>query len=102
MKLLIITSVREDLDAVSGILEKCGVKVFSVADTIGHKTDHPDYMPGNWYGGKGEGTNALFYFSFTDDEKAGTTLDLVNTYNTKNKTGFPVRAFICPVEAWSK
>jgi hypothetical protein len=101
MKLLIVTSIREDLDNVNKIFEKAGISVFSVSETIGHKTVHPDYLPGNWFGSNGEGTDALFFFSFTDDDKATATLKLVKQHNIDNNTGFPVRAFITPVEAWS-
>lgn len=40
MKMLVITSIKEDLLAVTHILEKAKVPVFSVTDTIGHKSEH--------------------------------------------------------------
>ena len=98
MKLLIITSIAEDLHAESAIMEKASIKVFSVTETVGHKTEHHDFLPDNWFGKSTDGTNALFFFSFTEDTNATAALELVKDYNTKNQSGFPVKAFICPVE----
>jgi hypothetical protein len=98
MKLLIITSIAEDLHAVSSIMEKAGIAVFSVTETVGHKTEHHNFLPDNWFGKNEDGTNALFFFSFTDNDKAAKAIELVKEYNAANDTGFPVRAFISPVE----
>lgn len=100
MKLLIITSIKEDLQAVSNIMEKAGISVFSVTDIIGHKSEQHDYMPDNWFGKTGTDTDALMFISFTDTEKASIAIKLVTQFNTSNKTGFPVRAFVMPVEQW--
>ncbi|MBI1781256.1 MAG: hypothetical protein HYR66_07780 [Sphingobacteriales bacterium] len=98
MKLLIITSISEDLRTVSNILEQAEVAVFSVSETIGHKTEHHNFLPDNWFGKNEDGTNALFFFSFTEDAKAVKTIELVKQYNAENNTGFPIRAFMSPVE----
>lgn len=101
MKLFIVTSIREDLVAVTKIMEKAQIAVFSVSETIGHKTEHHDYMPGNWFGGNKEGTDALFVFSFTEDEKALHALELVKAHNAETKSRFPIRGFTVPVEQTS-
>lgn len=98
MKLLMITSIEEDLRSVSSIMEKAGITVFSVTETIGHKTEEHGYLPDNWFGKNDDGINALFFFSFTEDEKAFHALELVKKFNTENNKRFPARAFISPVE----
>ena len=55
MKLLIITSIKEDVHGVNQIMEKAGIPVFSVTATAGHKTQHHSYALDNWFG-KNENT----------------------------------------------
>ena len=98
MKLLIITSIKEDLKSVSSIMEKAGVPVFSVSEIVGHKTEHHDYLPDNWFGKNDEGTDSLFFFSITEKEKASDVLNLIRMHNLANNSAFPIRGFICPVE----
>lgn len=98
MKLLIVTSIKEDLQSVTHIMESAGIEVFSVSETIGHKTEQHGFLMDNWFGKTGDGTDALFIFSFTDDAKAGSTVELFKKHNEISKTGFPVRAFVVPVE----
>lgn len=100
--MLVITSIKEDLQRVSKIFEMAKIPVFSVSDTIGHKSEHDDYLLNNWFfGGTSQSTEALFFFSFTDDEKASATLELVKEANIESGSKFPVRAFVVPVEASS-
>lgn len=101
MKMFIITSIREDMQAVTDIFEKATIPVFSVSDTIGHKADHTDYLLSNWFGTDKEETAALLFFSFTEDEKADQALKLVKAFNEQKQSLFPVRAFILPVLAAS-
>jgi len=98
MKLLVITSIKEDLTTVSSIMEKAGILVFSVSEIIGHKTEHHDYLPDNWFGKNDEGTDSLFFFSYTESEKAGNALQMIREHNEVNQPGFPIRGFISPVE----
>lgn len=99
MKMLIITSIKEDMQSVTDIFEKAEIAVFSVSDTIGHKAAHHDYLLTNWFGRDDEATDALLFFSFTEEEKAYTGMNLVKQFNELKQTQFPVRAFILPVEA---
>lgn len=99
--MFIITSIKEDMQAVTDIFEKAAIPVFSVSDTIGHKAAHHDYLLSNWFGSNTDETAALLFFSFTDDNKAETGLSLVKTFNAQKPSLFPVRAFILPVLAAS-
>ncbi|MDE3126025.1 MAG: hypothetical protein KGK14_10960 [Bacteroidota bacterium] len=101
MKMLVITSIKEDLLAVTHILEKAKVPVFSVTDTIGHKSEHNNYVLNNWFASGDAQTSALFFFSFTDDDKAAHAIEEVKKFNNETPSAFPIRAFIVPVEASS-
>jgi len=101
MKMLIITSVREDLRAVSHIMEKADIPVFSVTEIVGHKNEFHEYLPHNWFGTSLEGPHAYFYFSFTDDSKALQAMEMVKAFNEETGSRSPVRAFILPVEQCS-
>ena len=98
MKLLIATAVKEDLPLLSQIMQKAQVAVFSISETVGHKTLQKDYMPDNWFGKTGDGTDAVFLFSFTEDSKANAALELVKDHNELTRSHFPIHVFICPVE----
>jgi hypothetical protein len=98
MKMLVITSIKEDMQAVTNLLEKAEIPVFSVSETIGHKAAHHDYLLENWFGKSNEQTDALFFFSFTDNEKAYSVLQEVLLFNEGKKSLFPIRAFILPVD----
>ena len=98
MKLLVITSLKEHQKKAAQILEEAGIAVFSVTETIGVKDHQDSNLLDNWFSAGDEQFDSIFLFSFTDLEKAERVLDLVKKYNTENETGFPLRAFIIPVD----
>ena len=98
MKLLVITSLKEHQKAVSGILNASNITVFSVSETIGFK-DHPRAnLLDDWFSSGGDYFTSIIIFAFTSDDNAKSAYEAVLTYNQKNDTGFPIRAFIMPVE----
>jgi hypothetical protein len=101
MKMFVVTSIKEDLQNVAHIFEEAQIPVFSVSDTIGHKAAQDNYLLNNWFARSDAATSALFFFSFTDDDKAYKALALVKEYNLNKPGNFPVRAFILPVEGCS-
>lgn len=98
MKLLIVTSLKEYQQNVSKIFEEAQIKVFSVSKTIGHKDDHQQNLLDNWFASGEEEFDSIVMFSFTADTNAFTALELINKYNETTVSGFPIRAFIIPVE----
>lgn len=98
MKLLVITSLKEYQKQVAQILDKASIAVFSVSQTIGFKDHHTPNLLDNWFSSGSEQFDSIFLFSFTDETKADHALELVKQYNLENETGFPVHAFILPVE----
>lgn len=98
MKLLVVTSLKDDQKKVSRILEEAGITVFSVSETIGFKDHKSSNLLDNWFSSGSEQFDSIFLFSFTDALKADAALDRIRKHNTENETPFPVRAFIIPVE----
>ena len=98
MKLLVVLSIREYQHQVSSLLEKSGVNIFSVTETTGYKKR--ELNPG-WFGMGNGKTNSIVMFSFTDEQTAHRTLDLIDTCNSDIADPFPVRGYILDVERHS-
>jgi hypothetical protein len=98
MKLLVVTSLKEYQKKVAHILDLAGIAVFSVSETIGFKDHQTSNLLDNWFSSGNEQFDSIFLFSFTEEVKADHALELIKKYNVENNTGFPVRAFIVPVE----
>jgi len=98
MKLLVVTSLKEYQKKVAHILDQAGIEVFSVSETIGFKDHQTSNMLDNWFSSGSEQFDSIFLFSFTEELKADYVLELIKKYNVENNTGFPVRAFIIPVD----
>ncbi len=98
MKLFIVTSLKDYQDDVIKIFKKAQIPVFSITDVVGVKDNgHADLME-EWFASGDEKFDSLMIFSFTTEENAAHGLDLIENYNETNTTGFPIRAFIVPVE----
>ena len=52
----------------------------------------------DWFASGEEKFDSLMLFSFTPAANAAQAMLLIQQYNETAKTGFPVRAFIVPVE----
>lgn len=98
MKLLVITSLKEYQKKVAQIMEQTGISIFSVSETIGFKDQKTSNLLDNWFSSGNEQFDSVFLFSFTEEAKAETAMELVKKHNVENVTGFPVRAFIIPVD----
>ncbi len=96
--MLIVNSIKEDLEAVQHIFEEAKIPVFSVSETVGHKTEHSNDLLNNWFAQGDVSTESLFFFSFTNDVKAKEGLQLIKKYNQNQPSNFPLRAFLLPVE----
>ena len=98
MKLLFVTSLKEYQKTVADILNKAEIPVFSVTETIGFKDHHKTNLLDNWFSSGTEQFDSIFVFSFTEENKTEKAMQLITQYNTENETGFPIRAFVVPVE----
>lgn len=98
MKLILITSIKEDQKTVAQLVEQSGIDVFSTSEIIGFKEHDKANLLDNWFSSGTEHFDSILLFSFTTAEKADKALDLIKHHNASNKTGFPIRGFILPVE----
>lgn len=102
MKLFITVLLREFRKDIDQVFLKSGIHVFSVSDTTGFKDDRTFDLTDSWFSSGTEPFDSLVFFSFTSAENAQKALALINEYNNTNDTGYPVRGFVIPVEAWSE
>ncbi|MDZ4845673.1 MAG: hypothetical protein SH857_09005 [Chitinophagales bacterium] len=98
MKLLLITSLKEYQKVVAGIIHQADIEVFSVSETSGFKDHQTPNLLDNWFSSGREQFDSIFLFSFTEEVKAKQALELIKKHNAENETGFPLRAFIIPVD----
>jgi hypothetical protein len=98
MKLLLVTSLKEYQKTTASIMDEAGIEVFSVSETIGFKDHKKPNLLDNWFSSGGEQFDSIFLFSFTEERKAERAMELIKKYNEEHKTGFPIRAFIVPVD----
>jgi len=102
MKLLIITSITDDKQEVSKLLQQSGIAIFSTTDTTGHKLKNGAPSPFNsWFGNKNVEVDSLMFFSFTDDDTAEDAVKQINQRNESHKSQFPIHAFVMAVESSS-
>ena len=98
MKLLVVTSLKEYQKKVAQLLGQAKITVFSVTETVGVKDQQESSLLDNWFSSGTEQFDSIFQFSFTDAAKADQALSLIKKHNAENETGFPIRAFVLPVE----
>jgi len=98
MKLLFVTSLKEHQAEVARILERSGITVFSATETTGFKNSRDENLLASWFARSRDEYNSVFLFSFTSESNATRALQLIRDYNEMHTTGFPVRAFMMPVE----
>jgi len=98
MKLLFVTSLKEYQKTVADILNKAAIPVFSVTETIGFKDYQNAPLLDNWFSHGTAQFDSILVFSFTEQAKTEKAMELIREHNAANKTGFPIRAFIVPVE----
>jgi hypothetical protein len=98
MKFLVVTSLKEYRSDVFKIFKKAGITVYSTTEVTGIKEDQsPDLME-EWFAAGNENYDSVIIFSFTQAEKAKYATTLIENYNQEQNNGFPLRAFVIPVE----
>lgn len=99
MKLLIVTTLREFKKDVADILGKAQIPIFSFSDITGVKANYSPDLSDDWFTSDIDREfRSVFFFSFTDDEKAENVLEQIAVFNTLDRVEYPVRGFILPVE----
>ena len=98
MKLLIIATIKEHTTALSKLLKKESIPVFSIVDAIGIKNLVDEDLTDDWFGrGVGE-FESSFIISFLQDQLIDKTLSAINVFNQEGTKDFPVRAFVLSVD----
>ena len=98
MKFFIVTCLKENQDDVCKIFKQASINVFSATDIIGYKDDRPLSIMEEWFASGDEQFDSVFLFSFSANNNTLHAMELVKKYNEDNESGFPLRAFILPVE----
>lgn len=98
MKLFVVTCLKEYLEDVRDIFRQAAISVFSVTDVSGFKGNHHRDLLSDWFASGGADFNSSMIFSFTDAASAEHAMELIKAFNEKSDPGFPVHAFIIPVE----
>jgi hypothetical protein len=101
MKLLMVTCLTDYGDKVVEMLTQVGISVFSKTETTEFKETQHTNLIDNWYGGDNDNYNSIFFFSFTDQNKAERMLEAIDLRNTEKNKLFPIRGFIMPVESYT-
>lgn len=99
MKLLVVTSLKEFKKDVSNMLKKAQIPIFSFSDIIGVKANYIPELSDDWFTSDSDREfHSVFFFSFTESEKAENALKQIAVFNTLDRVEYPVRGFILPVE----
>jgi hypothetical protein len=98
MKLIIATCTKELQEEVQKIFTETKIDTYSSIDITGFKRSDAINLLQEWFAAGDEKSDSNLLFSFTDEEKAEQVLVSVKKYNDKNKTGFPIKGFIIPVD----
>lgn len=98
MKFFIVTSLKEYQEDVCKIFKAANIHVFSATDLIGFKDNYSADLLSDWFASGDEKFDSMLIFSFTTNENTERALELIKEYNETNQSGFPVRAFVVPVE----
>ncbi|MCA6449540.1 MAG: hypothetical protein IM584_03225 [Chitinophagaceae bacterium] len=102
MKLLIITALKEYSDQAAALLKKAEIHVFSATDISGFKDGSSHNLLDDWFTAGEARFDSVLVFSLTTEEKATAALKLIEEYNHSLAEDFPLRAFIVPVDNFSK
>jgi len=101
MKLLIVTCLRENEQAVKQIFKQSGISVFSIMQSRGIKNDPDLNLLDDWFGNSDGEADSLVLFSFHQSVSIEKCITLINESNSKLNSEFPIRAFALPVESFS-
>lgn len=98
MKFFIATCLKEYKDDVCKLFKEAGISSYSTTDITGVKQNGEPNLLQEWFATGDEKFDSVILFSFTNDFNTRYAKQLIENYNDKRQTGFPVRAFIIPIE----
>ena len=98
MKFFIATCIKEHRNIVYQLFKKAEIKAFSSTNVTGFKDNQNSNPLEEWFAHGDEQCDSEMIFSFTSELNAQKGMQLIQAHNETNPSGFPIRAFIVPVE----
>jgi hypothetical protein len=98
MKMLIVTCIKEDQEAVYKIFRKATISAYSSTNVTGFKDGKSPDLLGEWFATGDERFDSICIFSFTTEENTDQALNLIKQHNIETGTHFPIRGFVISVE----
>lgn len=102
MKLLIVTSLADDKQEVSNLLQQAGIAIFNVLETTAYKRNNGTPNPlNNWFGNDNLEFDSIIFFSFTDETVCQSVFELIDQRNRLDRNQFPIHSFTLEVESFN-
>ncbi len=98
MKLFIVACLKDNQEDVQHLFKQAKISIFSITDMIGFKQNDAVNLLENWFASGDEKFDSMFVFSFTTSENVENCMRLIDEFNTKSQSQFPIKAFVVPVE----
>lgn len=98
MKLLIITSVQEFEKHIPLLFKKAAISAFSSTNIKGYKTGDPPILQDNWFSSKTDDLESSVFFTFTDEDKINSALELIKEFNRQTAGQNPMHAIVLGIE----
>ncbi len=98
MKLFIVACLKENQEDVQQLFRQANISIFSITDVIGFKQNDAVNLLENWFASSDEKFDSMFVFSFTTSGNVDNCMQLIEAFNAKVQSQFPIRAFVIPVE----
>lgn len=100
MKLLIVTIVDEFQKEAMKLFKESHIDRFSGSDIDGFKETSSFLMNSSWFPHDKGGAESIMFFSFTEEDKIDTFLELAKKFNETLETDNPIRAIVVPIEKY--
>jgi len=98
MKLIAILSIDECHEVLRKLFYAHGVDILSEVDIKGYPMPDADGDRPSWFSASLSAVYSTLSFAFTDDDKADSLMDALETFACEGEPDHPVHAFLLPVE----
>ena len=98
MKLAIITAIREFEKDIKLQLKKADVKTYSMKEVTGYRDSTEDSIESNWFSSEMNQTQSILFYAFVKKENVEKLFDLVQEFNSKQKTMSKIHLAIINIE----
>ena len=98
MKLAIITAIREFEKDIKLQLKKADVKTYSMKEVTGYRDSTEDSIESNWFSSEMNQTQSILFYAFVKKENVGKLFNLVQEFNSKQKTMSKIHLAIINIE----